>query len=293
MIYAWIHAEKERNPDLSLVTACRILGVSRSGFYAWRIRLGGPPSSRQHENLLLLEEIRSIHHEFPAYGSPRVCHELRHRGRTVGVHRVARLMQTNGIKACRGIPKARPRSAPPRRRPEVPDLVRRRFKVDRPNLLWCIDVTQIRTRQGWLYAAVVIDAYSRMIISWTTSNLRPGIMAVDALDAAIRIRRPSPGGIVHSDRGYQFTAWEWLNRIQSAGLRPSIGALGSALDNALIESWFASFKNEALYPYPMPATKAQAREILFRHIHFHNRRRLHSALDYTDPTTYESATVST
>jgi putative transposase len=292
VIYAWIDAEKAHNLTLTIAAACRILGVSRSGFYAWRARLD-TVSPRQQANRRLLEEIRRVHHEYPAYGSPRVCHELRHRGRTVSVNRVAKLMKANGIRACRGRLKSRPRSAPPRRRPEVPDLVRRRFNADRPNQLWCVDTTQIRTRQGWLYAVVVIDVYSRKIISWTTSNHRSGDLALDALDTAVRIRRPPPGGIVHTDRGYQFTAWEWLAKVEAAGLRASIGRVGSAHDNALIESWFSSFKNEAIHPYPMPATIDQARRILFSHIDFHNRRRLHSALDYTNPTTYETITVST
>jgi len=266
--------------------------VSRSGFYAWNKSLG-IESPRQEANRLLLSEIRVIHDEFPAYGSPRVCHLLCSRGHPAGVNRVARLMRVNGIRASRGIQKERPRSAPPRRRPEIPDLVQRRFHADRPNQLWCVDTTQIRTRQGWLYAVVIIDVYSRKIIAWTTSNHRTGNLALHALDRAVRSRRPPPGGIVHTDRGYQFTAWEWTQAVEAAGLRPSIGRVGAAHDNALIESWFSSFKNEAIYPNPMPKTREQARRVLFEHITFHNQRRLHSALDYTNPTTYEQTTVST
>lgn len=268
-----------------------MLGVSRSGFYAWRKTLHSP-SRRREANTALLAEIRSVHAEFPAYGSPRVCRVLRSRGHTVGENRVARLMQVNGIRACRGIQKERPRSAPPRRRPEIPDLVQRRFKADRPNQLWCVDTTQIRTRQGWLYAVVIIDVYSRRIIAWTTSNHRTGNLALQALDRAVHSRRPPPGTIVHSDRGYQFTSWEWTTAVQAAALRPSIGRVGAAHDNALIESWFSSFKNEAIYPSPMPKTREQARRALFEHINFHNQRRLHSALDYTNPNTYEQTTVS-
>ena len=271
--------------------ACRVLRVSRSGFYAWRKTLH-TPSRRREANRALLEEIRSVHAEFPAYGSPRVCRVLRARGHPVGENRVARLMQVNGIRACRGIQKERPRSAPPRRRPEIPDLVQRRFKADRPNQLWCVDTTQIRTRQGWLYAVVIIDVYSRRIIAWTTSNHRTGTLALQALDRALRSRRPPPGTIVHSDRGYQFTSWEWTTAVEVAGLRASIGRVGAAHDNALIESWFSSFKNEAIYPYPMPKTREHARRTIFEHINFHNQRRLHSALDYTTPTTYEQTTVS-
>jgi len=292
VIYAWIHSEKATNPSFNVSTACRVLAVSRSGFYAWK-RSSETESPRQEANRLLLAEIQTIHNEFPAYGSPRVCVVLRSRGHPVGVNRVARIMNKHGIRARRGRLKERPRSAPPRRRPEIPDLVQRRFKAEAPNQLWCVDTTQIRTRQGWLYAVVIIDVYSRKIIAWTTSNHRTGNLALHALDRAVQTRRPPPGGVVHSDRGYQFTAWEWTAAVDAAGLKPSIGKVGAAHDNALIESWFSSFKNEAVYPYPMARTREQARRTLFEHIHFHNQRRLHSALAYTNPTTYEQTTVST
>lgn len=291
MIYAWIEAEKATNQRLNVAAACRVLGVSRQGFYAWRNSLH-TESPRQIANQQLLEEIKAIHDEFPAYGSPRIRAVLCQRGQQVGVNRVARLMREHGIQALRGRRRARPRSAPPRRRPEVPDLVQRRFKADRPNQLWCVDTTQIRTRQGWLYAVVIIDVYSRKIIAWTTSKHRTGNLALHALEQAVRSRRPPQGGIVHSDRGYQFTSWEWTAAVEAAGLRPSIGRVGAAHDNALIESWFSSFKNEAIHPYPMPATRTQAQRILFDHINFHNQRRHHSALEYTNPTKYEDLTVS-
>ena len=291
MIYAWIETEKAVKPTLNISVACRVLGVSRSGFYAWRKTLH-TPSPRRAANRALVSEIRTIHNQFPAYGSPRVCRVLRARGHPVGENRVARLMRVHGIRASRGIPKERPRSAPPKRRPEISDLVQRRFTADKPNQLWCVDTTQIRTRQGWLYAVVIIDVSSRRIIAWTTSNHRTGNLALQALERAVRSRRPPSGTIVHSDRGYQFTSWEWTQAVETAGLRPSIGRVGAAHDNALIESWFSSFKNEAIYPYPMPKTREQARRALFEHISFHNQRRLHSALDYTTPNTYEQTTVS-
>lgn len=236
--------------------------------------------------------IEAVHAEFASYGSPRVHRELLAREHRVGRHRVARLMRTHGIRACRGPVKSRPRSAPPARRPEVVDLVKRQFRADGPNRLWCTDLTQIRTGEGWLYAAVVIDVYSRLVVSWSVSDqVRVGT-ALEALDAAVRGRRPPSGLIVHSDRGYQFTSWEWLGLLRRHGLRPSIGQVGSALDNALIEAWFSSFKNEAVHPFPQAASRAAARQNLFRYIDFHNRRRLHSALGYLAPIDYETSTIN-
>lgn len=267
-----------------------MLGVSTSGFYGWRKRVQGPLTPRQVQERAIVAEIESVHREFACYGSPRVHQELRARQFCVGRHRVARLMRANGIVARRGKIKSRPRAAPPARRPEIVDLVRRRFRAEGPNQLWCTDATQIRTREGWLYANVIVDAYSRRVISWAVSNHHRLETALEAIDAAIAARRPRPGLIVHSDRGYQFTSWHWLRRLERSGLRPSIGQVGSALDNALIESWFSSLKNEALHPYPMPSTRNDARRILFRHIDFHNRHRRHSALGYIDPATFEQTT---
>ena len=288
MIYGWIEAEKARRPEMSISTACRVLGVSRSGFYDWRARADAPPSERDLENAELVEEIRAVHAEFPSYGSPRVHQVLVRRNRCVGRHRVARLMRDNDVRAKRGRMLRKRRTAPPKRRPEVGDLVRRKFRADAPNQLWCVDITQIRTLEGWLCAAVIIDVYSRRIISWTIGDHQNQELAIDALKAAVSIRKPPPGGIVHSDRGYQFTSWEWLGIARAAGLEPSIGRVGSALDNALIEAWFSSFKNEALHPRPMPATRQEARRLLVRHIDFHNRQRLHSALGYRTPIEHET-----
>lgn len=167
-------------------------------------------------------------------------------------------------------------------------MVRREFNAERPNQLWCVDITQIRTQQGWLFAAVMIDAFSRKIISWATEDRHTNELPIEALKIALAARRPAPGGIVHSDRGYQFTSWAWLNAVKAAGLHPSMGKVGSALDNALIESWFSSFKNESIHPQPALRTRAEARKALLAHIEFHNRRRLHSALSYNTPTDHES-----
>lgn len=197
-------------------------------------------------------------------------------------------MQANGLAAQRGRRRSRPRAAPPKRRPEVADLVRRDFVPDAPNKLWCIDITQIRTQQGWLFAAVMIDAFSRKIVSWATEDRHTNELPLEALNVALAARRPPAGGIVHSDRGYQFTSWAWLGAVRAAGLHPSMGKVGSALDNAMIESWFSSFKNEAIHPHPVLATRADARRALTRHIDFHNRRRLHSALGYNTPADHET-----
>jgi putative transposase len=271
---------------MSVVTACRVLKVSRSGYYDWLARRA-QPGPRSQANAELRAEIRRVHQQYPSYGSPRVHQELLATGHRAGVHRVARLMRLEQLKARRGRLKSRPRAAPPSRRPEVKDLVKRRFSAPGVNQLWCTDVTQIATGEGWLYAAVIIDVHSRAIVSWSVSHTPALEMSLTALAQAIKQRRPAPGAIVHSDRGGHYTSGYWLQLLQESGLSASIGERKSALDNALMESWFSSFKQEALYPYPRPATRADARLLLFRHIHFHNTTRRHSALNYLSPANYE------
>jgi putative transposase len=268
---------------------CRVLRVSRSGFYDWRRRLTGPPSPRVVADRVLLEHITVLHSRLGSYGSPRIHQELVRADVRVGRHRVARLMRDNEIRAVRGKRRAKPRSAPPVRRPEIKDLVRRIFDRPRPNMLWFTDLTMIRTGQGFLRAAVIIDAHSRRVISWATAEHETPHTAYIALRDAITLRKPPPRCIIHSDRGYQFTSDTWLTLARQAGMIPSIGQNHSALDNAAMESWFGSFKNEALHPYPQPKTYNEARLKLLQYITFYNTKRLHSSRGYQTPVAYETA----
>lgn len=269
-----------------------MLGVSRSGYYGWLQRSQGDPTGRAAQDVLLLTEIRQIHGRFRYYGSPRMHRELLSRHHRVGRHRVARLMRLHGIVAHRGKIKARPRSAPPRRRPEVPDLVQRDFHADVADALWFTDVTQIRTGEGWLFVAVVLDAFNREVISWATAPRETPRTVLTALSEALKIRRPPRGCVIHSDRGYQFTAQNWLDLTTGSGLTASFGARKSCYDNAAMESWFASFKNEEIYPHGNPFTRAEARRRLFNYIWIYNTQRSHSSLGYVAPRVYatESST---
>ena len=260
--------------------------MSRSGYYDWVRRSAGGPAGRAAEDEQLLAEIEAIHTRFGYYGSPRVHRELRCRHPRLGRRRVARLMRSRGIRACRGKIKSRPRAAPPARRPEITDRVRRDFHADVPDELWFTDITQIRTGEGWLYAAVVLDAFNREVIAWATDGYDTPKTALRAFTDAIRIRRPGRGCIIHSDRGYQFTAHDWLALAAAHGIDVSIGEHKDCYDNAVIESWFASYKNEAIYPHGQSPTRADARTRLFRYVWDYNTHRLHSALGYVAPKTY-------
>jgi putative transposase len=264
---------------------CQVLGVSRSGYYDWRARLEHP-RGRLVQDAALVEEIRAIHATFAYYGSPRVHQELLARSHQVGRHRVARLMRLHGIAAARCKIKSRPRAAPPARRPEIVDLVHRDFHADVADALWFTDATQIRTGEGWLWAVVIVDAFSREVVSWATATQESPKTARAALRDAIRIRRPAPGCIIHSDRGYQFTAHAWIDHATGSGLRVSMGERKSCYDNAAMESWFASFKNEEIYPKGTPFTRAEARTRLFSYIWQYNTQRLHSSLGYVAPRVY-------
>lgn len=264
---------------------CHVLGVSRSGYYDWCHRVDAGPVGRAADDLALLEQIRCIHRAFGYYGAPRIHRALLAQGHHVGRHRVARLMRLYGIRSCRGKPR-KARSVPPRRRPEITDQVRRDFHADVPNALWFIDLTQIRTGQGWLYAAVILDAFNREVISWAVADHDTPKTPILAITDALKIRRPAPGCIIHSDRGYQFTAANWLTLAARQGLTVSFGERRSCYDNAAMESWFASFKCEDLYPGGQPATRAEARARLFDYIWAYNTRRLHSTLGYTPPRPY-------
>jgi putative transposase len=268
-----------------------VLGISTSGYYAWLARQQQPLRGRAATDVELLTQIRLIHGRFRYYGAPRIHAALRNKGVAAGRHHVARLMRLHGIRARRGRIKAKPRSAPPARRPEVGDRVRRHFSAAASDRLWFTDVTAIRTAEGFLRAAVVLDACTRQVISWATDGRETPQTVIRALADAIAIRRPARDCIIHSDRGYQFTAHEWHNLAARHGLIVSLGERKSALDNAAMESWFASFKNEDIYPNGPIATKAQARERLFDYIWDYNNHRLHSSLGYRSPNAYAKLTA--
>ncbi len=271
---------------------CRVLGVSTSGYYDWKHRLTSPPTARVTQTVSLITEIRAIHDKFGYYGAPRIHAELRAREHRVGRKRVARLMRANGICARRGKLKSRPRSAPTRRRPEIGDLVKRDFHADVPNSLWFTDITQIRTSEGWLYAAVIVDAFNREVISWAVAGRETPNTVMNAFREAIQIRKPSEGCIIHSDRGYQFTSDDWSKIASTRKMSVSIGERKSCYDNATMESWFASLKTEEIYPKGQPETRREAGQRLFRYIWSYNTERLHSSLGYASPRDYaESSSI--
>jgi putative transposase len=201
-------------------------------------------------------------------------------------------MRAHGIRAQRGRVYRNHRTAPPVRRPEIVDLVARNFHADVPNALWFTDITQIRTGEGWLFAAVILEAFNREVISWATDDIDNPRTAKRALVEAVTIRRPPPGCIMHSDRGYQFTVKDWIDYATDHNLQVSMGERGDPRDNAVMESWFASFKNEALYPHGLPATRAEAQARLFGYIWTYNHDRRHSTLGNVAPIIYatESST---
>lgn len=282
-MYSYIRAEKASNPKVKISLMCRVLGVATSSYYDWVHRVNGPPSIRAVQEKSLLEEIALIHLQFSYYGSPRVHAELRKRHRQCSRGLVARIMREYGLHARRGKPKDRPRSAPPVRKVELKDRVQQAFTAPGPNRLWFTDLTMIRTGEGVLRAAVILDAWNREVISWATADHETPATVMTALREAIRIRRPQAGCVIHSDRGYQFTSQEWADIADAGQLLLSVTQRKNPRDNAVMESWFGSFKNEDLYPRGIPATLADARLRLFRYIHEYNTVRMHSTLDYRSP----------
>lgn len=262
---------------------CRVLGVSVSGYYAWRRR---PPSRRATDDLELMARIKAIHARSDGtYGAPRIRAELADvDGRKVGIRHVARLMRRAGIV---GVSRRRFCVTTERDgRAASPDLVDRKFEAAGPNKLWVADITYVPTWAGFLFLAVVIDVWSRKVVGWSTANHLKTDLVLAALDAAVSQRQPS-GVIHHSDHGTQYTSLAFGQRCQQAGVRPSMGSVGDAYDNALCESFFASLECELLDRYALKS-QSEARLAVFRYIEgWYNPHRRHSALDYLSPVNYE------
>jgi putative transposase len=275
---------KDHQAVYPVATMCRVLRVSPSGFYAWRQR---GPSARAQRDTDLLDPIRHYHARSDAtYGAPRIWKDLRElAGHYVGQKRVARLMRAAGLVGVsrrRGVCTTRCGAV------ETPaaDLVRRDFTATAPNQLWVADITYVPTWAGFLFLSVVLDVFSRRIVGWAMATHLKTDLVLDALNMALSQRRPQ-GVIHHSDRGCQYTALAFGQRCQEMGVLPSRGAVGSAYDNAMAESFFATLECE-LIDRRCFRTQAEARMAIFRYIEgWYNPHRRHSSLGQRSPISYE------
>ena len=265
---------------------CRVLGVSRSGFYAWMER---PLCPRRRFDLMLTGKIAAIHRRSRAtYGSPNIHAELAddHSIR-VGRKRVARLMRAAGLKGATLRRYVVTTTSDPQAKKPV-DLVEREFFATAPDRLWVADITYIPTWSGFLYLAMVLDVYSRKIIGWAMDTHLKTMLILEALQMAITQRQPS-GVIHHSDRGCQYTSYAFGKRCREAGVMPSMGSVGDAYDNAMAESFFASLERELLNRRRFKS-QAEARMAVFEWIEgWYNPHRRHSSLGYRSPINYERA----
>jgi len=274
---------KAHQAEFPIATMCRVLEVSTSGYYAWLRR---HPSKRDQDDAMLTEKIRAIHRwSRGTYGAPRIHAELQEEGLLVGCKRIARLMQADGLQ---GVSRRKGTTTTIRSisdRP-APDLVERDFTAQAPNELWVADITYIPTAVGFLYLAVVLDAFSRRIVGWSMANHLRTELVLAALEMALNQRKPD-GVIHHSDQGCQYTSVAFGARCRAAEVRPSMGSVGDCYDNAMCESFFATLECELLDRERFE-TKAEARMAVFRFIEgWYNPHRRHSSLAYQSPMTYE------
>ncbi len=267
-----------------IASMARVLGVSKAGYYAWRNR---PPSAHAQADAALLKQVRTVHvSSRQIYGAPRIHAQLRADGARHGCKRIARLMREAGlVGAChrQGGPTTTQRDKKAR---PAPDLVDRDFRAQTYNQLWVADITFVPTAAGFLYLAVVLDAWSRKIVGWSMANHLRTELVVDALEMAIGQRRPC-NVIHHSDQGSQYTSLAFGGRCREAGVRPSMGSVGDAYDNAMCESFFSTLECELLARRRF-ASQAEAKIACFSYSEgFYNPVRLHSALGYKSPIAYE------
>jgi putative transposase len=283
MKYQFI-ADHER--EYAVKRMCQVLGVQRSGYYAWKVR---PVSSRAQANAELLEKVRyAFQHSRCTYGSLRIHHYWLRRGYRFSRHRVARLMKAAHLIPVR-VTKWHPRTT--RQRPGAgiaPNVLNQDFQAAQPNEKWVGDVTYIDTAEGWLYLATLLDLYSRWVVGWAMSEKNDANLVENAWRMAVTNRRP-PGQILHhSDRGCQYTSQSYLKLLEHAGCRLSMSRTGNCYDNAVMESFFATLKGECAVS--QFASRAEARSAIFEFIEvWYNRQRLHSSLGFLSPLEFEQS----
>jgi len=267
---------------------CRVLEVSRSGYYRW---LNRKPSQRELDNQRLDAEICEIYEKSKGrYGSPKITRELRDRGRRVGKNRVAKRMRKAGLRS-RIRRKYRVTTDSKHNLPVAPNLLERDFTAQAPDRAWVSDITYLATRTGWLYLTVIIDLFSRMVVGWALSASLSHEMVVVALKRAIRKRRPDKGLVFHSDRGVQYACNDFRNHLKKHGFIQSMSRKGDCWDNAVAESFFGIMKTELVY-HEQYKNHQDALHSIFEYIEvFYNRQRRHSTLGYLCPSDFEKQNV--
>ncbi len=275
----------EHRRDHAITLMCRVLRVARAGFYAW---LHEPVSDHAKEDARLLGLIQ---HSYSAshgvYGARRIFGDLREVGEICGLHRVERIMQENGVKPVRGYKK--PRTIAGRPSIIAPNRLQRAFTVDAPNKVWVTDITYVRTWQGWLYLAVVVDLFARKVVGWSMKPSLSRELAMDALLMAVWRRTPADSVLVHSDQGSQYGSDDFKRFCQANNLEPSMSRRANCWDNAVAESFFSSLKKERIQKR-IYKTRDLARADIFDYIEvFYNRTRRHSHIGGVSPEAFETA----
>jgi putative transposase len=282
MKFSFIHAEKANFPVAAL---CRLLGVSRQGYYAHVKR---PLSARLKRDVALQKRVRQVYEDSRGtYGSPRIHAALLHEGECVGKRRIERAMRCLGLRGrmprrWRATTRANPAH------PVASNVLDRNFGASRPNERWVTDITYIWTQEGWCYLAAILDLFSRSVVGWALDATLSTSLPMEALNRAVRRRRPGAGLVHHSDRGCQYTSAQYRDALAELDITVSMSRKGNCWDNAVAESFFATLKTELIYGRAWQ-TREELRRAVFEYIEiFYNRQRLHSAVDYRTPAQAES-----
>ncbi|NJL72163.1 MAG: IS3 family transposase [Candidatus Competibacteraceae bacterium] len=286
MKFSWIHQHRH---GFEVAAMCRVLRVSRAGYYAWR---GRPPAAQTARQERLIATIREVHAESRgSYGSPRIHAELIERQISGCVNTVAKLMRQHGIRSKRRRRYRVCTTDSRHDRPVFENKLDREFQADRPNRKWVCDITYVPTEEGFLYLAIVMDLFSRKIVGWAMADHLRAELCLDALRMAIGRRRLAPGSglLHHSDRGVQYASGDYQHELDAWGINCSMSRRGNCYDNAAMESFFSSLKTELVH-HKTYVTRRAASGSIFEWIEgWYNRRRRHSTLDYLSPEAYETS----
>jgi transposase InsO family protein len=286
---------RDHQTEFEVKIMCRVLDVSRGGYYAWLRRQeqgqGQPPGKREAANRQLSDHIWTVFRRSRGtYGSPRIHADLREQGIACSRKRVARLMSRHGIAAKRRRLYKVTTTNSKHSYPVAPNVLNRRFSADRPNEKWLTDITYIPTREGWLYLAAVLDVYSRKVVGWAMDKTMEQGLVASALRMAAAQRRPGEGLLHHSDRGSQYAAHDYQRLLSSHNMICSMSGVGDCYDNAMMESFFSTLKSEC--STGIYSSRAEAHRDIFEYIEvWYNRQRRHSALGYQSPHAFEQASI--